>query len=48
MMQINPQLGFNMPIEDSIQNKNMLSTMRLLPRLESLIFPSQCSFYHIN
>ena len=35
-------------VEETIQNKNMLSTMKLLPRLESLIFPSQCSFYHFN
>ena len=38
------QLNF----EDSLQNKNMLSTMRLLPRIESLIFPSQYSFCQFN
>jgi hypothetical protein len=38
------QLNF----DDSLQNKNMLSTMRLLPRIESLIFPSQYSFCQFN
>jgi hypothetical protein len=35
-------------LEESLQNKNMLSTMRLLPRIESLVFPSQCSFYQFT
>jgi len=34
-------------VMDDSQNKNMLSTMRILP-IESLIFPSQCSFYQFN
>lgn len=38
------QLNF----DDTLQNKNMLSTMRLLPRIESLIFPSQYSFCQFN
>ncbi len=37
-----------MNFDESQQNKNMLSTMRLLPRIESIIFPSQYSFCQFN
>jgi hypothetical protein len=46
--EVNNGTPLNMGIEETVQNKNMLSTMKLIPRLESLIFPSQCSFYHFN
>lgn len=34
-------------LDECLQNKNMMSTMRLLP-IEPILFSSQCSFFHIN